>query len=94
MLPIVARELPELPRPLKNWGAPWLAREILAARPTIGAPWEFPKFPKRPDCGRNHFLSRASRLQRFDNLVAQCKSHHWEFPTSLRAAALPRIRKS
>jgi hypothetical protein len=24
ILPIVARELPELPRPLKNWGAPWL----------------------------------------------------------------------
>jgi hypothetical protein len=27
-----ARELPELPRPLKNWGAPWLVQEILAAR--------------------------------------------------------------
>jgi hypothetical protein len=27
-----AREVPELPRPLKNWGAPWLVREILAAR--------------------------------------------------------------
>jgi hypothetical protein len=32
VVPIVARELPELPRPLKNWGAPWLVREILAAR--------------------------------------------------------------
>jgi hypothetical protein len=32
ILPIVARELPELPRPLKNWGAPWLVRDILAAR--------------------------------------------------------------
>jgi hypothetical protein len=32
VLPIVAREIPELPRPLKNWGAPWLVREILAAR--------------------------------------------------------------
>jgi hypothetical protein len=32
ILPIVAREVPELPRPLKNWGAPWLVREILAAR--------------------------------------------------------------
>jgi hypothetical protein len=30
-LPIVARELPELSRPLKNWGAPWLVRDILAA---------------------------------------------------------------
>jgi hypothetical protein len=29
---IVAREVPELPRPLRNWGAPWLVREILAAR--------------------------------------------------------------
>jgi hypothetical protein len=32
ILPIVAREVPELPRPLKNWGAPWLVRDILAAR--------------------------------------------------------------
>jgi hypothetical protein len=32
VVPIVARELPELPRPLKNWGAPWLVGEILAAR--------------------------------------------------------------
>jgi len=32
VLPIVAREVPELPRPLKNWGAPWLVRDILAAR--------------------------------------------------------------
>jgi hypothetical protein len=32
VVPIVAREVPELPRPLKNWGAPWLVREILAAR--------------------------------------------------------------
>ena len=26
-----ARELPELPRPLKNWGALWLVQDILAA---------------------------------------------------------------
>ena len=32
ILPIVAREVPELPRPLRNWGAQWLVREILAAR--------------------------------------------------------------
>jgi hypothetical protein len=32
ILPIVARELSELPRPLKNWGAQWLVRDILAAR--------------------------------------------------------------
>ena len=32
ILPIVARELPDLPRPLKNWGAQWLVRDILAAR--------------------------------------------------------------
>jgi hypothetical protein len=32
VLPTVARTVPELPRPLKNWGAPWLVREILAAR--------------------------------------------------------------
>jgi hypothetical protein len=32
ILPIIAREVPKLPRPLKNWGAPWLVREILAAR--------------------------------------------------------------
>jgi hypothetical protein len=24
ILPVIAREVPELPRPLKNWGAPWL----------------------------------------------------------------------
>jgi hypothetical protein len=32
VVPVVAREVPELPRPLKNWGAPWLVRDILAAR--------------------------------------------------------------
>jgi hypothetical protein len=32
ILPTVARMVPELPRPLKNWGAQWLVREILAAR--------------------------------------------------------------
>jgi hypothetical protein len=32
ILPVVAREVPELPRPLRNWGAPWLVREILEAR--------------------------------------------------------------
>jgi hypothetical protein len=32
VVPIVAREIPELLRPLKNWGAPWLVRDILAAR--------------------------------------------------------------
>jgi hypothetical protein len=32
VLSIVALELPELPRPLRNWGAPWLVREILANR--------------------------------------------------------------
>ena len=32
ILPIVPREVPELPRPLKNWGAQWRVREILAAR--------------------------------------------------------------
>ena len=32
ILPIIAREVPELPRPLKKWGAPWLVRDVLAAR--------------------------------------------------------------
>jgi hypothetical protein len=32
ILPTVARTVPELPRPLKNWGAQWLTQEILAAR--------------------------------------------------------------
>jgi hypothetical protein len=32
VLPVVARLLPDLPRPLKKWGAPWLVREILSAR--------------------------------------------------------------
>jgi hypothetical protein len=32
ILPTAARTVPELPRPLKNWGAQWLVQEILAAR--------------------------------------------------------------
>jgi len=32
ILPIVAREVPELSRPLKSWGVKWLADEILSAR--------------------------------------------------------------
>jgi hypothetical protein len=32
VLPTVARTVPELPRPLKNWGAQWLVRGIPAAR--------------------------------------------------------------
>jgi hypothetical protein len=32
ILPTVAGTVPELPRPLKNWGAKWLAQDILTAR--------------------------------------------------------------
>jgi hypothetical protein len=32
ILPTVARTVPELPRPLKSWGAQWLIRDILTAR--------------------------------------------------------------
>jgi hypothetical protein len=32
VVPVVARLLPDLPRPLKKWGAPWLVRDILGAR--------------------------------------------------------------
>jgi hypothetical protein len=32
MVLTVARTVPDLPRPLRNWGAAWLVREILAAR--------------------------------------------------------------
>jgi hypothetical protein len=32
VVPVVAGLIPELPRPLKNWGATWLVRDILAAR--------------------------------------------------------------
>jgi hypothetical protein len=32
VLPIVAQMVPELPRPLKNWGAKWLVQAILEAR--------------------------------------------------------------
>jgi hypothetical protein len=43
VVPVVAHLLRDLPRPLKNWGAPWLVRDILAARDqrlagTNGAP--------------------------------------------------------
>jgi hypothetical protein len=31
ILRTVARTVPELPRPLKSWGAQWLVREIMAA---------------------------------------------------------------
>jgi hypothetical protein len=44
VLPTVARTVPELPRPLKNWGAPWLIREILAARDRRLAPVQNGKF--------------------------------------------------
>ena len=37
VVPIVARGLPEFPRPLKNWGAPWLVRAA-TARLRISAP--------------------------------------------------------
>jgi hypothetical protein len=49
ILPIVAREVPDLPRPLKNWGAPWLLREILAAREQrlAGHPVEAPPPARR-----------------------------------------------
>jgi hypothetical protein len=49
VVPIVARLLPDLPRPLKNWGAPWLVREILAARDQrlAGQPVEAPPPARR-----------------------------------------------
>ena len=55
VVPIVARELPELPRPLTNWGAPWLVREILAARDQrlAGQPVEAPPPAPRPSSGTN-----------------------------------------
>jgi hypothetical protein len=37
VLPVVARLLPDLPRPLKNWGAPWLVREIPSEPQPFGA---------------------------------------------------------
>jgi hypothetical protein len=37
ILPVIAREVPELPRPLRNWGAQWFVREILDARDRRGA---------------------------------------------------------
>jgi hypothetical protein len=32
ILPVIEREVPELQQPLRNWGAQWLAQEILAQR--------------------------------------------------------------
>jgi hypothetical protein len=41
VLPVVARLIPELPRPLKNWGAPWLVRDY-PCRPRAAAwRWDF-----------------------------------------------------
>jgi hypothetical protein len=50
VVPIVARELPELPRPLKNWGSPSLVRDILAARDQrlAGQPVEAPPAARAP----------------------------------------------
>jgi hypothetical protein len=35
VLPVVATRVSDLPRPLKNWGAPWLVREICAGRASL-----------------------------------------------------------
>jgi hypothetical protein len=47
ILPVIACEVAELPRPLRNWGVKWLADEILSARDrrlgALGAPSEAPK---------------------------------------------------
>jgi hypothetical protein len=48
VLPTVARLVPELPRPLRNWGAQWLIEEILAARDKRGAAHEPPREPPEP----------------------------------------------
>ena len=67
VLPIVARELPELGgvrRPLKNWGAPWLVREILAARDQrlAGQPVEAPPPARRaPAIGGRWMPPRTRR---------------------------------
>jgi hypothetical protein len=53
VLPVVARLVPDLPRPLRNWGAQWLMQEILAARDKRGAAREPlrepPEPPERPE---------------------------------------------
>jgi hypothetical protein len=48
VLPVVARTVPELPRPLKNWGAQWLLQEILAARDKREVAREPPREPPEP----------------------------------------------
>jgi hypothetical protein len=39
ILPIIAREVPDLPRPLKNWGAQWLVRDTLPPATSDAISW-------------------------------------------------------
>jgi hypothetical protein len=55
----------------------------ILALPAAAAPWGIPKFPKNPS---NHFLSRASSLQRRHNLVEQSQGRHWGLPTTPHGA--------
>jgi hypothetical protein len=49
ILPVVARNVPDLTRPLRSWGAQWLVQDILAARDlrlsALGVPSDAPKAP-------------------------------------------------
>jgi hypothetical protein len=65
VLPVVARLVPDLPRPLKNWAAPWLTRDILAARDMRGL-YAAANASQRGSYGRGggHGLSHPARLGR------------------------------
>jgi glycerol uptake facilitator-like aquaporin len=54
ILPVVAREVPELPRPLRNWGAPWLDLPSMAGPADYGA-------LGHPRSGRSHRLRSRDR---------------------------------
>jgi len=80
VVPVVARLLRDLPRPLKNWGAPWLVREIQAAWwwPTVCKSGAFPE-PNRSGAGSKRsevpVPQRKSSLRRSKPVVHSRMRH-------------------
>jgi hypothetical protein len=56
VLPTVARTVPELPRPLKNWGAKWLVREIMSRDEFV------PIHGRQASGGRRSYFRRRPEL--------------------------------
>jgi formylglycine-generating enzyme required for sulfatase activity len=67
VLPTVTRTMSDLPRPLKRWDAPWLVREIRAAREQrlAGHPVEAPPPSQCAGCG-SQWDNRQTAVGSFD----------------------------